>query len=121
MPSKRAALSYGRGDATALALGGMVIALTEHERATAFEAFEQALAISPSSFFALFFGSMTLAYAGEAERTINWAAGASDQSIRPPELSILRCSCHCAFCARPLRRAERRRRGFRFDFDGGGA
>ena len=45
----RAALSYGRDDATALALGGFVISITEHDRATAFEALEQALAISPSS------------------------------------------------------------------------
>jgi tetratricopeptide (TPR) repeat protein len=34
---------------------------------------EQALAISPSSSFALFCGSMALAYAGEAERGIDWA------------------------------------------------
>ena len=69
----RAALSYGRDDATALALGGFVISITEHDRATAFEALEQALAISPSSSFALFCGSAALAYAGEAERAIDWA------------------------------------------------
>src|SRR5271155_4256866 len=69
----RAALSYGRDDATALALGGFVISITEHDRATALEAFEQALAISPSSSFALFCGSLALAYAGEAERGIDWA------------------------------------------------
>jgi TolB-like protein len=68
----RAALAYGRDNATALALGGFVISITEHDRATAFEAFEQALAISPSSSFALFFGSNALAYAGEAERAIDW-------------------------------------------------
>ena len=69
----RAALAYGRDNATALALGGFVVSITEHDRATAFEAFEQALAISPSSSFALFFGSDALAYAGEAERAIDWA------------------------------------------------
>jgi TolB-like protein/Flp pilus assembly protein TadD len=69
----RAALSHGRDDATALALGGFVVSMTEHDRATAFEAFEQALAISPSSCFALFLGSVALAYAGEAERAIDWA------------------------------------------------
>ncbi|MGD0419052.1 MAG: winged helix-turn-helix domain-containing tetratricopeptide repeat protein [Xanthobacteraceae bacterium] len=68
-----ATLAYGRDDATALALGGFVISMIEHDRATAFEAFEQALAISPSSSFALFFGSTALAYAGEAERAIDWA------------------------------------------------
>ena len=69
----RAALSYGRDDATALALGGYVVSVTEHDRATAFEALEQALAISPSSSFALFCGATALAYAGEAERGIDWA------------------------------------------------
>jgi TolB-like protein len=68
-----AALACGRDDATALALGGFVISMIAHDRATAFEAFEQALAISPSSSFALFFGSAALAYAGEAERAIDWA------------------------------------------------
>ncbi len=69
----RAAVAYGRDDATALALGGFIISMTEHDRATAFEAFDQALAISPSSSFALFFGSVALAYAGEAERALDWA------------------------------------------------
>jgi TolB-like protein len=69
----RAALSYGHDDATALALGGFAISITEHDRATAFEALEQALAISPSSSLALFCGSTALAYAGEAERAIDWA------------------------------------------------
>jgi TolB-like protein len=72
----RAALSYGRDDATALALAGFVISITEHDRATALEALEQALAISPSSSLALFCGSMALAYAGEAERAIDWAVRA---------------------------------------------
>jgi adenylate cyclase len=53
---RAAALSYGHDDATALALGGFVISITEHDRATAIEALEQALAISPSS-----------------ERAIDWA------------------------------------------------
>ena len=50
----RAAVSYGRDDATALAFGAFVIAMVEHDRATAVEAFEQALALSPSSSLALF-------------------------------------------------------------------
>jgi TolB-like protein len=68
-----AALAYGRDDATALALGGFVISIIEHDRATALEAFEQALAISPSSSLALFFGSNASAYDGKAERAIDWA------------------------------------------------
>ncbi len=69
----RAAVTYGRDDATAQALGAFVISRAEHDHAAAFEAFEQALAISPSSSLALFFGSNALAYAGEAERAIDWA------------------------------------------------
>ena len=68
-----AAVTHGRDDATALALGAFVIAMVEHDRVTAFEAFEQAFALSPSSSFTLFLGSVALAYAGEAERAIEWA------------------------------------------------
>jgi hypothetical protein len=42
-----AALAYGRHDATALALGGFIISTTEHDCATAFEAFDQAIASAP--------------------------------------------------------------------------
>jgi TolB-like protein/Flp pilus assembly protein TadD len=69
----RAAVANGRDDASALALGGLVIALAEHDRVTAFDAFEQAIALSPSSSFTLFFGAVAFAYAGEAERAIEWA------------------------------------------------
>ena len=72
----RAALAYGRDDATALSLGAFVIALMGHDRVTAIGAFERALALSPSSSHALLFGSLALAYAGEAERAIEWAQGA---------------------------------------------
>jgi adenylate cyclase len=68
----RAAIAHGRDEATALALGAFVIGLVEHDRVTAVEAFERALALSPSSAFALFFGSVVLSYAGEAERAIDW-------------------------------------------------
>ena len=74
----RAAVAHGRDDATALALGGFVMAMVEHDRVTAFEAFDRALALSPSSSFTLFFGCVALAYAGEAERAIDWA----DRALR---------------------------------------
>ena len=45
----------------------------EHDRAVAREAFERALALSPSCAFALFLGSIFLAWTGEAERAIEWA------------------------------------------------
>jgi TolB-like protein len=68
----RAAVDQGRDDATALALGAFVIGLLGFDRVAALEAFERALALSPSSAFALFFGSIILGYAGEAERAIDW-------------------------------------------------
>jgi TolB-like protein/Flp pilus assembly protein TadD len=68
----RAAVTYGRDDAPALALGAFVIGMVEHDRVTALEAFERALALSPSSAFALFLGCVVLAYAGKAERAIDW-------------------------------------------------
>jgi TolB-like protein/Flp pilus assembly protein TadD len=69
----RLALTHGRDDATALALGAFVLGMLEHDRATAIEAFERALALSPSSAFVLFLGCGVLAYAGHAERAIEWA------------------------------------------------
>jgi adenylate cyclase len=69
----RAAVTHGRDDATAMALGAFVIGLVEHDRAAAREAFERALALSPSCAFALFLGGIFLAWAGEAERAIEWA------------------------------------------------
>jgi adenylate cyclase len=69
----RAAIAHGRDDATALALGAFAISMVEHDRTTAFEAFDQALALSPSSSFTLFFGSVAMAYAGQAERAIDRA------------------------------------------------
>lgn len=68
-----AAVRYGRDDATALALGAFAIAMVEHDRVTAFEAFEHARALSPSSSFTLFLGAVALGYACEAERAIEWA------------------------------------------------
>jgi TolB-like protein len=68
-----AALAHGRDDATALALGGFVVSILEHDRVTAREAFEQAQAISPSGSLALFLGSNAAAYAGDAEPALDWA------------------------------------------------
>ena len=72
----RAAVALGRDDATALSLGAFAIAMVEHDRATAFDAFEQALALSPSSSSTLFLGGTAMAYACEAERAIDWATRA---------------------------------------------
>ena len=67
-----AALAYGQDDAMALALAGFNIGMIEPDWAAAREAFEAALALSPSSAFTYLCGS-SVAWAGEAERAIEWA------------------------------------------------
>jgi Flp pilus assembly protein TadD len=68
-----AAITHGRDDAMALALGAFIIAMVAHDRVTAFESFEQAIAVSPSSPLTFFLGGLALAYGCEAERAIDWA------------------------------------------------
>jgi adenylate cyclase len=68
-----AAVAHGRDDAMALTFGGFSIGLVEHDRAAASEAFEAAVALSPSSAFTYIMGSIVRAWAGEAERAIEWA------------------------------------------------
>jgi len=69
----RAAVTHGRDDAMALSLGADVIGMVEHDRPSALEAFERAQALSPSSAFTLFLGCTVQAYAGNAERAMEWA------------------------------------------------
>jgi adenylate cyclase len=68
----QAALLHGRDDATALTVAGFCIGLIEHDRATAFQAFDAALALSPSSALTYICGSTLFAWAGDAERAIDW-------------------------------------------------
>jgi tetratricopeptide (TPR) repeat protein len=82
-----AAIDHGRDDTTALAVGAFVIAMVEHDRVTAFEAFEQARALSPSSAIPLFLGTVALAWGGEAERAVEWAQSALRVSPRDPQNS----------------------------------
>jgi len=67
-----AAITHGRDDATALGMAGFVISLVEHDRPTAIEAFESALALSPSCSIALILGSIAMGWANEAERALAW-------------------------------------------------
>jgi adenylate cyclase len=68
-----AALKEGADDATAIGIAAFVVALTEHDPATALAAFNRAAAISPSNAFVLGFGSVALACCGQAELAIEWA------------------------------------------------
>jgi TolB-like protein len=86
-----AAITHGPDDAMALALGAFVIAMVEHDRVTAFESFEQAIAISPSSPLTFFLGGLALAYGCEAERAIDWA----ERALRLSPFDRLKfCSYH---------------------------
>jgi tetratricopeptide (TPR) repeat protein len=67
-----AAMAYGQDDALTLSFAGFVIGMDKHDRAAAFAAFDAALAVSPSSAITYFLGSILLAWAGEAERAIEW-------------------------------------------------
>jgi adenylate cyclase len=67
------AIAHGQDDATTLALAGFVIGMDKHDRATAFDAFDAALAVSPSSALTYILGSVILAWGGEGERAIEWA------------------------------------------------
>src|SRR5262245_41526930 len=89
----RAAITHGHDDATALALGAFVIGMIEHDRMAAREAFERALALSPSSAFTLFLGCIMLAYAGEAERAMDWA----ERALRLSPMDRLSYARHHAF------------------------
>jgi adenylate cyclase len=73
-----AALAHAPDDATALGLAGFVIAQIAHDMRTARKAFEQALAISPSSFIALALGAVAVGFRGDGERAIDW----SERAIR---------------------------------------
>jgi TolB-like protein/tetratricopeptide (TPR) repeat protein len=87
-----AAVTHGPDDATALALGAFCISMVEHDRATALETFEQALALSPSSSISLFLGGVAMAYAGDTDRAIEWGA----RALRLSPFDRLRYSCYQA-------------------------
>jgi len=73
-----AAIIHGRDDAMALTLGGFNIGMVEHDRAAAREAFEAAVALSPSSGLTYSMGCIVRAWAGEAERAVEWG----EQALR---------------------------------------
>jgi hypothetical protein len=79
-----AAITHGLDDAIALGLAGFVISLVEHDRPTAIEAFESALALSPSCGIALILGSIAMGWANEAERALEWGERAVRQSPFDP-------------------------------------
>ena len=67
-----AAIAHGRDDAVALSLGGFGLGMVAHDRQAARQAFEAALALSPSCALTYMFGSVVMAYAGDPDRAIEW-------------------------------------------------
>ena len=67
-----AAIASGQDDSTALTLAGFAIGMDGHDRAAAAQAFEAALAVSPSSAFTYLIGSTMFGWGGDAERAIDW-------------------------------------------------
>ena len=69
----RAAIGYGSDDATALAIAAHIIALDEHDTATALRLFDRALELSNCNVFALSFSAVILAWMGINELAIERA------------------------------------------------
>ena len=72
----QAAIASGADDAGALGIAGFVIALDAHDRATALRAFDQALALSNSNFFALCSSALALSWMGTADIAVERASRA---------------------------------------------
>jgi TolB-like protein/Tfp pilus assembly protein PilF len=69
----QAAILHGQDDAIALTFAAFSIGMDGHDRAAAFTALEAALAISPSSALTYILGSVVMAWAGQAQRAIEWS------------------------------------------------
>ncbi|HET9413340.1 MAG TPA: adenylate/guanylate cyclase domain-containing protein [Pseudolabrys sp.] len=67
-----AAIAHGRDDAIALSLGGFVMGMVAHDREAARQAFEAALALSPSCALTYILGSVVITYAGDGNRGVEW-------------------------------------------------
>jgi TolB-like protein/Tfp pilus assembly protein PilF len=72
----RGAIAGGADDATALAIAGFIIALHEHDLATAFAMFDRALELSNSNIFALSCSALIMSFSGRAAAAIERAQSA---------------------------------------------
>jgi len=90
----RAALAAASDDATALAFAGFVLSMLAHDAATALEALDRSLAISPSSIVALSHGAVPLAFMGQSDRAIERA----ELALRLSPFDPGRWACHVAIC-----------------------
>jgi TolB-like protein/Flp pilus assembly protein TadD len=91
----QAAIAHGRDDAIALTLGGFAIGMVAHDREAAREAFEAALALSPSTALTYLLGGVVMGYGGDADRAIEWGE-------RAHRLSPFDPIAYCAYMAMAL-------------------
>lgn len=84
------AVTHGQDDAVALSLAAFIFGMEGHDRATAVDLFDSALAVSPSLALAYILGSVVLAWGGEAERGISW----SERGLRLSPLDPWKSSAH---------------------------
>jgi TolB-like protein len=82
----RAALAHGIDDATALTLGGFVVAMLDHDHAAGLAALRQALALNPNSSLAYGIGSMIHVIVGDYATGIEHA----ERALRLSPLDPLR-------------------------------
>jgi len=68
-----AAMTFGQDDARALTLAGFSVGMDGHDHASAFTAFDAALALSPSCALTYILGSVLAGWGGDAERAIDWS------------------------------------------------
>jgi adenylate cyclase len=80
----RAAIALGGDDAPALAIGGFVIGVVEHDFTTALDAIDRSLAISPSSALAYSVSAIIRAWKGDDDNAVAHAATALRHSPYDP-------------------------------------
>jgi tetratricopeptide (TPR) repeat protein len=97
------AVVNGQDDALALTFAGFSIGMDGHDHAAAFAAFEAALAVSPSSALTYILGSVVLAWAGEAERAIEWGGRGIRLSPFDPWAFAAFHSLTLGYSTRPVR------------------
>jgi len=82
----RAAIEAGADDAATLATAGFVIGLVEHDYETAMNAIDGALALTPSSAWALGSGAVILDHAGRTAEAVEYGERALRVSPLDPEI-----------------------------------
>jgi TolB-like protein/class 3 adenylate cyclase/Flp pilus assembly protein TadD len=90
-----AAIAQGRDDAVALALGGFGLGSVGHDREAARQAFEAALALSPSCALTYMLGSVVMILDGDPDRAVGWGERALRLSPFDPMSHIAWYSIAC--------------------------